>query len=117
MRGPARNFPLDWPRGMCYTYCIKRGMPQRGDITRPRARHRRMTTMHISNDLERATRTAEVRRQFPKLNTFRDCFEAGMDVDTALGCSGLSEVPEITVAMLKRQWVRWEARFENGEGA
>jgi hypothetical protein len=77
--------------------------------------------MHINDNLdqiiERATATMEARRAFPKLNTFRDCFEAAMDVDTALGCAGLSDLPEASVEVLKRQWNRWEERFANGEGA
>lgn len=56
--------------------------------------------------------TAEERRRAaPKLNAFRDCFEAAMDFETALSCAGLSEQPEATKEVLKRQWDLWEARF------
>ena len=45
----------------------------------------------------------------PKLDALRNCFEAAMDFDTAIGCAGLSYVPEGTIALLRRLWDRWEA--------
>lgn len=72
---------------------------------------------HVDAVITRALETSEARRSFPKLNAFRDCFEAAMDFETALGCSGLSDLPGATQEVLKRQWARWEERFGNGEGA
>ncbi len=48
----------------------------------------------------------------PKLDAFRNCFEAAMDFETALGCAGLSEVPEGTINALRHVWSRWEAQAE-----
>lgn len=45
----------------------------------------------------------------PKLTAFRNCFEAGMDFDTALGCSGLYAHPFAHKA-LRSVWNRWEAQ-------
>ena len=45
----------------------------------------------------------------PKLDELRNCFEAAMDFDTAIGCAGLSDYPEVTIAVLRRLWDRWEA--------
>lgn len=73
--------------------------------------------MNVINHIDNAVALAAARREFPKLNAFRDCFEAAMDFDTAIGCAGLSDQPEATKAVLKRQWDRWETRFQNGEGA
>lgn len=47
--------------------------------------------------------------QISKLHAFRDCFEAAMDFDTALGCAGMSELSDAVIEMLRRQWNRWEA--------
>ncbi len=74
-----------------------------------------MTSM--INDLTTCITRASVRRDAPKLNAFRDCFEASMDFDTALGCSGLYDLPDVTKEILRNLWNKWEARFENGEGA
>ncbi len=45
----------------------------------------------------------------PKLTAFRNCFEAGMDFEAALGCSGLSTAPAGSIAALRNVWDRWEA--------
>jgi len=46
----------------------------------------------------------------PKLTAFRNCFEAGMDFETALGCAGLSDQSEDTIEVLRRYWDNLEAR-------
>jgi hypothetical protein len=46
-----------------------------------------------------------------RMLTFRNCFEAAMDFDTALGCAGMSELDETTIAQLKAMWNAWEAAF------
>lgn len=48
----------------------------------------------------------------PKLTAFRNCFEAGMDFDTALGCAGLSEAPAASITALRNVWARWEAAYQ-----
>jgi hypothetical protein len=73
--------------------------------------------MHINTSLDDAFNRASTRRDTPKLNALRDCFEGAMDFDTALGCAGLSDLPDVTIDALRRLWDKWEARFENGEGA
>ena len=67
---------------------------------------------NVPNHVENAITRAAARREFPKLNTFRDCFEGAMDFDTALGCAGLSDLPEITNEVLKRLWAKWEAAYD-----
>ncbi len=67
--------------------------------------------MNAINHAEAAITRAAARREFPKLNTFRDCFEGAMDFDTALGCAGLSDQPDVTKAILKRLWDKWEAAY------
>lgn len=44
----------------------------------------------------------------PKLCTFRNCFEASMDYETALGCSGLKDQPA-----LRTFWNYLERQYEN----
>ncbi len=47
----------------------------------------------------------------PKLTAFRNCFEAGMDFDTALGCAGFVDLPEGSIRVLRNAWARWEAAY------
>jgi hypothetical protein len=44
-----------------------------------------------------------------KLSEFRNCFEAGMDFDTALGCAGLSDIKPEAVDVLRGWWASLEA--------
>jgi hypothetical protein len=48
----------------------------------------------------------------PKLIAFRNCFEAGMDFETALGCAGLSHHKPEVLFILHRAWMKWETRAE-----
>lgn len=51
---------------------------------------------------------------FPHLGALRDCFEAGMDFDTAIGCAGLAEKkPEIVEMLHDRLWAIWKAQAES----
>lgn len=55
----------------------------------------------------------DMRTKAPKLNAFRDCFEASMDFETALGCAGLADKPTEQVSTLRDCWNRWEATFNS----
>ena len=46
----------------------------------------------------------------PKLSEFRNCFEAGMDFETALGCAGLSDIKAEAIEVLRRFWASLEER-------
>lgn len=48
-----------------------------------------------------------------RLHVFRDCFEAGMDFETAIGCAGLDTCNIATKEVLRRTWDRWERRFNS----
>ncbi len=54
----------------------------------------------------------ELRAAAPRLNTFRDCFEASMDFETALGCAGLADLPAATIEVLRNSWIRWTVQFD-----
>jgi hypothetical protein len=41
-----------------------------------------------------------------QIETFRDCHEAGMDYEMALGCSGLDDCAEA-----RRLWAAYEASY------
>jgi hypothetical protein len=45
----------------------------------------------------------------PKLNEFRNCFEAGMTFEEALGCSGLYDKSPDVIRVLRDFWLRLEA--------
>lgn len=47
----------------------------------------------------------------PKLTAFRNCFEASMTFDEAIGCSDLSEKPPEVIEILRATWDRWESSF------
>jgi hypothetical protein len=46
----------------------------------------------------------------PKLTEFRNCFEAGMTFEEALGCSGLYDKPEKQIEVLRNWWRTLELR-------
>jgi hypothetical protein len=47
----------------------------------------------------------------PKLTVFRDCWEASMTFEEALGCSGLSEKSPEIIAVLRNLWDSLERHF------
>lgn len=48
-----------------------------------------------------------------RLTNFRNCFEAAMDVDTAMECCGFTD-SEMVQRAARQMWNMWEAKFENG---
>lgn len=55
----------------------------------------------------------EMAKRTPKLTAFRNCFEASMDFETALGCAGLADKSEDVIEVLRAQWNRWETVFNS----
>lgn len=47
----------------------------------------------------------------PKLTEFRNCFEAGMIFEEAIGCAGLSDKSAEVIEVLRNCWDRWERSF------
>ena len=48
-----------------------------------------------------------------QLSAFRNCFEAGMDFETAIGCAGLADKKPETLEMLRRWWDALETNFNS----
>lgn len=46
------------------------------------------------------------------LTEFRNCWEASMTFDEALGCAGLADKPDTLKEVLRRFWINWEQSFE-----
>lgn len=46
-----------------------------------------------------------------KFTAFRDCFEGGMDFETAFLCCGFADT-ENAREQLGRLWAKWEAAWE-----
>ncbi|MEY9676057.1 hypothetical protein ABIE93_005991 [Bradyrhizobium elkanii] len=47
----------------------------------------------------------------PKLTAFRNCFEASMTFEEAIGCSGLSDKSPEVIEVLRNCWDKWERSF------